>query len=292
MTLSDRNLPDALKLDPESAGQSCRRLAARWHGRGKLRYAVTPRFAPTCTPAMLETCRALMDELPGVYFQTHLNENRKEIAWVFELFPEARSYLDAYDAHGLLGGRSFFAHCVHSRGDEVARLAETGSRVVHCPSSNSFMGSGLFPLKQYVDASVGVCLGSDIAGGTSFSLLREMGQAYKVQMLQCYDGDGSGIAFKLSAAKLFYLSTLAGAEALGMADEIGSFAPGKAGDFLVVDPALDPFVQARLANTQSVSDALFVLATIGDKSIVRETYIDGVLAHARTPEGALTDRAP
>jgi guanine deaminase len=282
MSVSDRFIPDQFVMSPKQAYESSMRLIETWHGRGKLRYVVTPRFAPTCTDEMLSICGQLLKENPTVYLQTHLNENHKEIEWVQELFPDSASYVDVYERFGLLGERSIFAHSVHSTDEEIARLAATNSRVVHCPASNAFLGSGLMPLKKYVKAGVTVGLGTDVGAGTGYSLLQEMNQAYKVQMLKMVALKEPERAVKLSGIKLFYMATLAGATALSIDSEVGNLCRGKQADFIVIDPTRDPLFIARLKNTESFSEKLFLLATIGGKRMIREVYIDGRLAHGNT----------
>ncbi len=281
MTLSDCNLPAELALPAEDAYRACKRLIERWHGKGRLKYVVTPRFALTCSPELLRVCRALTEEHPDVYFQTHLNENHHEIERIKEIFSDADSYLSVYDSFGLLGPRSFFEHCIYSKDKEIDRLAQSHSRVTHCPSSNMFLGSGLIPLKKYVDRQVIVALGSDVAGGTSFSLLKEMGHAYKVQALQMFAMERPDLAVMLTPVKLLYLATLAGARALGMEGQIGNFSCGASADLVVVDPGLDAYFQARLKNVGSTAEKLFLLAVLGDKHLVREVLIGGRTAHSR-----------
>lgn len=280
LTLEDRDLPVELATDPGKAYSACKRVIERWHNRGKLRYAVTPRFILTCSPELLRVCRRLLDEHPDVYFQTHLNENHKEVARLKELFPEARSYLDAYDRFGLLGPRSFFHHSIFSSDEEIDRLSGSGSRVVHCPSSNMFLGSGLIPLRKYVEKGVLTAVGTDVGGGTGYGMLKELKDAYQIQSLLMFGMERPDLAVKLTGVKLLYLSTLAGAKALGMEKEIGSFAVGKAMDLIVLDPSADPYLEARLKNTTDIFERLFVLAVLADKQVIREVYIDGKKAYA------------
>lgn len=280
MTLSDRNIRESLKMGHDQAYEACKRLIMDWHGHGKLRYVVTPRYAPTCSDSMFAVCVRLLQEHPDMLVQTHISENLNEVAWIRELYPQESSYLDVYERRGLVGSRTVFSHAIHSTDKEIARMAEAQCSVVHCPSSNSFMGSGLMPLGKFVESGVKVALGTDIGGGTGYSLFQEMNQAYKVQMLQLYALGDSNHALKLSGAKLLYLATLGGARALGLEGEIGNLMPGKCADFLVIDPELDGFVKARLKNIDSLNEELFVLATIGSKQLIREVYIDGTLAHA------------
>jgi len=279
MSLADRNIRPSLRLDPESAYQACGRLIADWHNKDKLRFVVTPRYAPTCSEEMFSVCRRLMLEHPDIIVQTHISENLDEIAWIKELYPAESSYLDVYDRRGLVGPRTVLAHSVHSSDEEICRIQEAEASVVHCPSSNCFMGSGLMPLGKYVDRGIKVALGTDIAGGTGYSLFQEMNQAYKVQMLRLFAFGDKNHAVKLSGEKLLYLATLGGATALGLEGEIGNFKPSKYADFLVIDPGLDDYFSARLKNTSTMSEKLFVLATMGSKELIREVYLDGVLEH-------------
>jgi guanine deaminase len=287
MSVSDRFIAEQLSMSAADTYSATMRLIEKWHGRGKMRYVVTPRFAPTCTDEMLRTCARILAENPTVYLQTHLSENHKEIAWVKELFPDSPSYADVYESFGLLGPRSIFAHCVHATDHEIALLATTDSRVVYCPASNAFLGSGLMPLKKFVTANIKVGLGTDVGAGTGYSLLQEMNQAYKVQMLQMVAMEEPERAVKLSGIKLLYLATLSGATALSIEGDVGNLAAGKCADLIVIDPTRDPLFIARLNNTANFSEKLFLLATIGGKRMIREVYIDGQLAHSSTPAVAV-----
>ncbi len=270
--LMDRNAPEDLRDTPESAYEDSRALIERWHERGRARYAVTPRFAPTSSPEQLAAAGRLLQEYPGVYLHTHMSENMNEIAWVQELFPHTDHYLHSYDEAGLLGRRSVFAHCVHLSEAEWERMAETGCSAAFCPTSNLFLGSGLFSLKDAERHDVEVGLGTDIGAGTSFSLLETIDEAYKVQQLQ---GDA------LSPFKSFYLATLGGARVLDLEDHLGNFRKGKEADFVVLDLAATPFLTRRLALCNSLSEQLFVLSTLGDDRCIRETWILGEQRHHR-----------
>ena len=254
-------------------------LIARWHGRGRLFYAVTPRFAPTSTPAQLEAAGALFAETDGVCMQTHLSENLAELDWVRALFPDALDYLDVYDRAGLVGPRSLFGHAIHLSPREWDRLAGAGAAVVHCPTSNLFLGSGLFDLRRALIAGnpVRTALGSDIGAGTSFSPLATLNEAYKVAALR---GEA------LSAHRAFYLATLGSARALYMDDRIGRLAPGYEADFAVLDLAATPLLRERLRFADTLEEALFVLMTLGGAGCVRATYAAGRLVHDRTRSDA------
>ncbi|MCO7544376.1 guanine deaminase [Stutzerimonas nitrititolerans] len=270
--LMDRNAPDYLTDTAESGYADSKELIERWHGKGRLHYAVTPRFAPTSTPEQLALAGKLFQEYPDLYMHTHLSENRKEIEWVRELFPERKGYLDVYDHHGLIGARSVFAHGVHLCDDECQRLGETGSAVAFCPTSNLFLGSGLFDLEKVEGFGVRVGLGTDVGAGTSFSQLQSLNEAYKVMQLQ---------GKKLDPFKSLYLATLGGARALYLDDRIGSLQPGKDADFVVLDYKATPLIEYRLSQARSLEERLFALMTLGDDRAVKETYAAGVSVHRK-----------
>ncbi|MDO7909200.1 guanine deaminase [Pseudomonas sp. 22-AL-CL-001] len=270
--MMDRNAPDYLTDTADSSYRDSKALIERWHGKGRLHYAVTPRFAPTSTPEQLAAAGRLLEEHPGVYLHTHLSENLKEIDWVKALYPERNGYLDVYDHYRLLGERSVFAHGVHLCDAECQRLAETGSAVAFCPTSNLFLGSGLFNLPQAERFGVRVGLGTDVGAGTSFSLLTTLNEAYKVMQLQ---------DVRLHPFKSLYLATLGGARALRLEERIGSLAPGHDADFVVLDYKATPLLDYRLQQSRSIEETLFVLTTLGDDRVVRETYAAGRCVHRR-----------
>ncbi|MCY1285176.1 guanine deaminase [Metapseudomonas sp. CR1201] len=270
--LMDRNAPDYLTDCPESGYADSKELIERWHGKGRLHYAVTPRFAPTSTPEQLELAGKLYAEYPGLYMHTHLSENRKEIEWVKELFPERKGYLDVYDHYKLIGQRSVFAHGVHLCDDECKRLAETGSAVAFCPTSNLFLGSGLFDLQKLEEHGVRVGLGTDVGAGTSFSQLQSLNEAYKVMQLQ---------GKKLDPFKSLYLATLGGARALYLDDKIGNFQAGKDADFVVLDYKATPLLDYRMQQARSLAERLFALTILGDDRTVKETFAAGRSVHKR-----------
>jgi guanine deaminase len=270
--LMDRNAPGYLTDTAESGYAESKALIERWHGKGRLHYAVTPRFAPTSTPEQLELAGKLLGEYPDLYMHTHLSENRKEIEWVKELFPERKGYLDVYDHHKLIGPRAVFAHGVHLCDDECKRLAETGSAVAFCPTSNLFLGSGLFDLNKLEAHGVRVGLGTDVGAGTSFSQLQSLNEAYKVMQLQ---------GKKLDPFKSLYLATLGGANALYLDDKLGNFLPGKDADFLVLDYNATPLISYRMQQARSLEERLFALTMLGDDRAVKETFAAGVSVHQR-----------
>jgi guanine deaminase len=281
--MMDRNAPEYLRDTAESAYADSARLIRDWHGRERLQYAVTPRFAPTSSPQQLAAAGRLLREHPDVYLHTHMSENVNEVAWVESLFPHLDHYLHSYDEAGLLGRRSVFAHCIHLSDAEWQRMADTRCNIAFCPTSNLFLGSGLFPLQRAERAGIHVGLGTDIGAGTSLSQLATMNEAYKVQQLQ---GES------LSPWKSFYLATLGGARALDLEDRIGNFLPGKEADFLVLDLASTPLLRERLTHCKTLFETLFVLSTLGDDRAVRETWIMGERRHQRdTAPGTATQPA-
>ncbi|MGR5092752.1 guanine deaminase [Vibrio maritimus] len=268
--LMDRNAPDYLTDTPESGYQASKELIEKWHNRGRLHYAVTPRFAPTSTPEQLAMVGKLLEEYPDVYMHTHLSENKKEIEWVLDLFPERESYLDVYDHYGLLHKRSVFAHGIHLSDCECQRLADTESAIAFCPTSNLFLGSGLFKLNKMEDKGIRVGMGTDVGAGTSFSILQTMSEAYKIMQLQ---------QEKLHPIKSLYLATLGGAKALHLEEKIGNLEVGKEADFVVLDLHATQLMRFRMNQATTLEEKLFVLMSLGDDRTVCETYIYGDLAY-------------
>ncbi|NWC10878.1 guanine deaminase [Pseudomonas agarici] len=270
--MMDRNAPDYLTDTAESSYLQSKVLIERWHGKGRLHYAVTPRFAPTSTPQQLTLAGQLLGEYSDLYLQTHISENLQEVQWVKELFPERAGYLDVYDHYRLLGERSVFAHGVHLCDHECARLAQTGSAVAFCPTSNLFLGSGLFNLPMAEKHKLNVGVGTDVGGGTSFSILQTLNEAYKVMQLQ---------GARLSPFKSLYLATLGGARALRLEERIGTLQAGSDADFLVLDYHATPLLSYRLKPAKTLAETLFVLMTLGDDRTVKQTYAAGNLVHQR-----------
>ena len=264
--LMDRHAPPEVLDTAETGYQQSQQLINKWHGVDRLQYAVTPRFAPTSSPEQLRLAGQLLADNPGVYLHTHLSENHDEIAWVKELFPAADSYLDVYDQAGLLGKRSVFAHGIHLCDDQCQRLADTDSAIAHCPTSNLFIGSGLFPLRKLQKHGINIGMGTDVGGGTSFSMLQTLSEAYKIQQLQ---------QVNLSPEQAFYMATLGGAKALDLDTKIGNFAPGKEADFLLIDLHATPLLKFRNQFCKDWREALFVLQTLGDDRVVAETNVLG-----------------
>ncbi len=264
-TMMDRNAPDVLLESPRQSYEESRALLQKWHKRGLLRYAITPRFAPTSTPELLEAAGQLKREYPDAYVHSHISENRNEVQWVHDLFPEAE-YADVYDRYGLLSSRTILAHGVHLSEEELELLARRGSHIAHCPNSNLFLGSGLFRLHRALNAGVGVGLGTDIGAGTTPSMFTTMSDAYKVQQVQ-------GVS--LTPFHLWYLATLGGARTLSLDAECGSLEPGKSADFLLLDLKSTPLVALRTDRASSIEDLLAGLIFTADDRVVRECWIGG-----------------
>jgi guanine deaminase len=264
--LMDRHAPDGLRDDVRQAERDCLDLIQRWHGRGRLAYALTVRFAPTSSSAQMSMAAALMAAHPGTYMQTHVAENRDEVRWVAELFPQARSYLDVYHRHGLLNERAVLAHGVWLDDDDRALLRETGAQIAHSPSSNLFRGSGLFDWLGAEAQGANVTLASDVGGGTSLSMIRTLADAYKVQALR---------GVKLTAYKALYAATRGAARALHLAGEIGSFDTGCHADIAVWDWAATPLMQHRVELAENLHEKLFAWMTLGDERLLRVAYVAG-----------------
>lgn len=263
----DRHAPEAILCDPETDALDHAALIERWHGcEGRLFYALAPRFAPSCSEAMLARHGELRRRWPGIYIQTHYAENPNECEWVGELFPGDRDYLAVYERHGLTGERTILAHGLHVREDAWRRLAGSRTVLAHCPASNLFLGSGLFDLDAAETHGVRFALGTDVGGGTSFSMWRTMDEAYKVQQLR-------GRSWRPES--LFRSATLGGAEALGMAERIGNFEPGKAADFQVLDPARSRLLGERFRRTDDPAQRLFAMIMLADDRLTRAVYVQG-----------------
>ena len=264
--LMDSNCPAELSDDPDSAYSDSKALIERWHGKGRLGYAITPRFALTSSEAQLEAAGRLAAEYPDVWVHTHLAENHDEVRQIAKSFPWSDSYLAVYDHFGLLRERSVFAHCLHLQESECRLMAAKGGAAAHCPTSNMFLGSGLFDLRRLRDASIRVGLGTDVGGGTSLSLLKTMREAYKVLHLQQQP---------LPPGRAIYLATLGAAEALYLDDRIGNFAAGKEADFIVLDPAGTAISAHRTSMTTTINELLFALLVLGDDRNIAATYLQG-----------------
>jgi guanine deaminase len=272
--LMDRNAPAALTDTPKRGYDESKALIGRWHGKGRQLYCVTPRFAPTSSPEQMEAAGALWREHPGTYLQSHVSESRAEIAWAKELYPQRRGYLDIYDHYELLGPRAIYGHGIWLTEDELRRCHDTGTALAHCPTSNAFLGSGLFNLANAKKAGrlVRVGVATDLGAGTSFSMLQTLGEAYKVAHLT---------GNTLSAGHAFYLATRGGAQALYLEDTIGSIAVGMEADLVVLDLKSTPVIEYRMRHCRDLEEALFIQITLGDDRAVAATYVAGALTHGR-----------
>jgi guanine deaminase len=272
--LMDRHAPQALTDTPQTGYDESKALIGKWHGRGRLLYAVTPRFAASSTPAQMEMAGALWNEHPGTYLQSHVSENRAEVAWVKELYPERGGYLDVYDHYRQLGPRSIYGHGIWLTEEELQRCHETGTAIAHCPTSNQFLGSGLFDVGNAVNPTrpVRVGLATDIGAGTSFSMLQTLNEAYKTARLNGH---------ALSAGHAFYLATRGSARALYLEDQIGSIAVGMEADVIVLDLKSTPLIEYRMRHCGDLHEVLFIQMTMGDDRAVLATYIAGQLAYLR-----------
>jgi guanine deaminase len=273
-TMMDRNAIPELHDDPETSARDSEELIARWHGRGRARYAVSPRFAITSTEAQLAMAGELLKKYPQVFLQTHLSESQLELETVKRLFPQERDYTAVYERFGLLGPRSLFAHGIHLSESECQRLHDSGSTILHCPTSNTFLDSGLFPMMHVrkAEREVSVGLATDVGGGTSYSMLTTMAEAYKIAMLR---------GVRLSGLELFRLATRGNAEALGLEAEIGSLDRGAYADLVVLDPKATAILASRHELSSSLEDVLFALMILGDERAVRATYVAGRAVHVR-----------
>ena len=263
-TCMDRNAPEDLRDTAQSAYDDSKALLQKWHGTGRVEYAITPRFSPTSTPEQLEAMGALWAEHPDCLMQTHLSEQTDEIEWVRSLYPDARDYLDTYEAYGLLGGKGLYGHAIHLEPRERARLREHGAGLVHCPTSNTFIGSGLFDMPGLMAEGQTVGLATDTGGGSSFSMLRTMAAAYEIGQLR---------GTPLHAAQLIWLATQGSANALHMSDKIGNIAPGMEADLVVLDLASTPAIAQRSAVANDIWEALFPTIMMGDDRAVAEVWV-------------------
>ena len=264
--LMDSNCPPELRDDADTGYMDSKALIERWHGKGRLGYAITPRFALTSSSAQLAAAGRLASEYPDVWVHTHLAENMDEVEEIARLFPDSRSYLDVYEQHGLLRERAVFAHCLHMDAEDRRSMATAGGAAAFCPTSNLFLGSGLFDLSSMREAGIRCGLGTDVGGGTSLSLLRTASEAYKVLHLQEH---------ALPAARALYLATLGAAEALYLDDKIGNFAPGKEADFVVLDYEGTTLTKRRIAAASTIEEKLFALITLADDRNIAATYVNG-----------------
>lgn len=272
--LMDRHAPAALLDTPQRGYDESKALIAKWHGQGRLMYAVTPRFAAASSIEQMEMAGALWKESPGTYLQSHVAENRREVAWIRELYPRRRNYLDVYDHYGQLGPCAIYGHGVHLTEDEISRCHATDTAIAHCPTSNFFLGSGCFDIARFkrADRRVRIGLGTDIGAGTSFSALATMNEAYKAARLNGH---------ALSPWHAFYLATRGAAHALHLDDTIGSLAIGGEADVIVLDLHSTPLIEERMRCCGTFEEALFVQMMLGDERATRATYIAGECVYDR-----------
>jgi len=277
--MMDRNVPEALRDTAQTGYNQSKALIANWHGRGRLLYAITPRWAGSSTPVQLEAAGALWREYPELNLQTHIAENRDEVVFITKLFPERKDFLDVYDHYGLVGRRTVLGHGIWFLESEFCCCHERDAAIAHCPTSNLYLGSGLFRMRAAKDPKrpIHVGLGTDIGAGTSFSLLTTLNEAYKIAELN---------SAPIGAFEGLYLATLGGAYALELEDRIGSLQVGREADIVVLDPKATPLLAYRADRAKSLEETLFLLMTLGDDRTVRATYVAGSLAHARGPVDA------
>ncbi len=270
--MMDRNCPENLRDTAASGYEASQRLIDQWHGTKRLSYAVTPRFAPTSSDEQLKLSGQLFNDNEGVYLQSHVAENQTEIAWVAELFPWSRSYLDVYDHFGLLGERAVYGHCIYLNETDLDRLASSNSVAAFCPTSNLFLGSGLFDLVGARARGVNTVMATDVGGGTSFSMLRTADEAYKVTQMA-----GNTV----TPLQLFYEMTLGAAKALSIDHQVGSFAIGKEADFVVLDPKATPVLEQRIDLATTIDEVLFAFIVLGDDRCTLATHLMGNAAYLR-----------
>ncbi|RED53852.1 guanine deaminase [Aestuariispira insulae] len=272
--MMDRHAPEALTDTAQSGYDQSKALIEKWHGNGRALYALTPRFAPTSTPEQLEATGALRREHEGVYVQSHLSENTDEIAWVKDLFPGRKGYLDVYDHYGLIGEKTVYGHCIHLTEDEWGLIHESGTAIAACPTSNLFLGSGLFDLDKakMQGKPVKVGMSTDVGGGTSLSMLQTLNEFYKVTQLN---------KFSLNAIRAYYLATRGAAESLYLGDKIGSLETGMEADLIVMDLRSTPLIDFRMNTVKDIEETLFVQMTMADDRAILATYANGRLVHAR-----------
>jgi len=273
--LMDRNAPAELLDTPESAYEESKALIKKWQHKGRLNYAVTPRFAPTSTEEELNIAGKLLREFPDVYLQTHLAENKQEVDWVKELFPKSRSYLDVYDKSGLVTKKSIFAHSIHLDDTDYKVMSEKGASIAFCPTSNLFLGSGLFNLDKAHQYNIPVGLGTDVGAGTSLSILQTMDEAYKVTQMRKAFTDNPDDVHSVTPMENLYLATLGGATVLSLQNKIGSLTPGKEADFVVLDPLAGQVLAGRNEGSKTIEETLFGIEMLGDDRTVAHTYVMG-----------------
>ncbi|MFZ6815003.1 guanine deaminase [Undibacterium sp. Rencai35W] len=270
--LMDRNCPEFLRDTAEGGIRDSEALIQKWHNKGRQLYAITPRFAPTSSEAQMQLAGELACTYPDTFIQTHVAENRDECAWAKSLFPQARSYLDIYDRYGLMRERAMYGHCIWLDNEDRARMFATRSAVALCPTSNLFLGSGLFDFKAAEQEKILLSLATDVGGGTSFSMLQTMNETYKVARMGGHH---------LSATRMFYLATLGAARSMQLDGSIGNFTANTEADFIILDPQATPLMARRISQCNSLEELLFALALLGDDRQVVSTYAAGKQVHVR-----------
>lgn len=275
--MMDRNAPETLRDTPQTGYDQSKALLEKWHGKGRALYAITPRFAPTSTPEQLEAAGALWKEHPDVLMQTHTSENRQELKWVAELYPDHPDYVGVYEHFGLIGRGSILGHGIYLNDREKELLHETGSSIAHCPTSNTFIGSGLFDLRssQFSKQPFRVGLATDVGGGSSFSMLTTMKTAYEIAQLQEYS---------LHPVQAFYLATVGSAQTMYQEDRVGNIKVGMEADFAVIDPLSTPLIRHRMSYATSLIEQLFIQMVLGDDRAIAATYVAGQQVYAK-PDG-------
>jgi guanine deaminase len=270
--MMDRNCPEGLRDTPQRAYDETKALIEKWHGRGRITYAISPRFAITSTPEQLEGAGTLWKEHPSCLMQTHLSESRKEVEWIKALFPGEPDYLGVYERYNLIGPGSNFGHAIHLTPREMALIKDSGSGISHCPTSNTFIGSGLFDMKTLRDDTRALLgLGTDIGGGSSFSMFATMKAAYEIAQL---------CGYSLHPAKAYYLATMGSASVLNLTGKVGNLAPGYDADIIVIDLNSRPVIEQRMRHADNLWEALFVQMILGDDRAIRTTYIAGAIENS------------
>jgi guanine deaminase len=268
--LMDRHSPDGVRDETEQSLIDTEALIRRWHGVDRLGYAITPRFAPSCTEAQLTGAGELAARYPEVWIQSHVSENLDEVRWARELFPASRSYLAVYDDHGLMRERAVYAHCIHFDDDDRALMRDTGTAAAVSPTSNLFLGSGFFDYAGAERVGFRFGLASDVGGGTSFSPFHTMLAAYTAGR----EGQTKA-GLSLSPQHLWWQHTAGAAQALGLGGVVGNLQPGHEADFIVLNPAATPLLARRTGQAQSVDELLFAMIVLGDDRLIEKTVISG-----------------
>lgn len=275
-TWMDRNAPDFLLENSGQSYESVKGQIEKWHEKGRSHYSITPRYAITSSPESLEMAASLLKNYPGLYVQTHISENKQEIEVVNNHYNHHKGYLDVYDSNGLLTPKTLLGHGIYLTDDELGRISAAGASIVHCPTSNLFLGSGLFDYHKVLNHKISLAIGSDVGGGTSFSMLRNLHDAYKISALKNNLRENhNGHFTTLHPLEAFYLITLGGAKALSLDHQIGNFDAGKEADFVVIDPILNELLNYRIGGASKLDEILFAIMMLGDEHVVKATFLMG-----------------